>query len=294
MAVTQSGRRPGAPLPTSPPDGSTGPKPANDEPADSSAWLAMLQHELVPRLMLMHGQANIPNVAGPAAIGAPPIGPAAVGQLAVLATEADGALARQYVARLVEQGAPIESVLLNLLTPTARLLGQWWVADTMSFAQVTLGLWRLQQVLHDYSAGFRATGLWPAAGARILLSTEPGSQHTFGVSMLGEFFSRDGWDVHLALQSSWGELSALLSEQHFDVLGLSIGVDGAIASTASAILQLREASRVPDLMVMVGGPAALNVSDLAERCGADAMASHATTALRLANQWVQSRRRASA
>jgi methanogenic corrinoid protein MtbC1 len=59
---------------------------------------------------------------------------------------------------------------------------------------------------------------------------------------------------------------------------------------ASAILDLRRVSRNPKLFVMVGGPAMALVPDLAERCGADAMAGDATSAVATANQWLGSMR----
>ncbi|PTT75672.1 cobalamin-binding protein, partial [Pelomonas sp. HMWF004] len=152
------------------------------------------------------------------------------------------------------------------------------------------GLWRLQQVLHEHSQRFRP-GDAEVRGHRALLAAEPGAQHTFGVSMLSEFFVRDGWDVQCEPQSQWSDLQDALAEEDYDMFGLSIGVDASLPSVSSAILKLRRSSRNRRLFVMVGGPTALTMPDLAERCGADAMASDATNAVELANRWLRPARR---
>jgi methanogenic corrinoid protein MtbC1 len=248
----------------------------------------IVELEIIPRLMLLHG--GIPS-------GTPPpqqfftITAAHVETLTHLAVDGAQDRAAQFVSAMVSAGAPPEDIFLQLLSPAAKLMGVLWTDDVYSFSQVTVGLWRLQQVLHEHSQRFRAFGP-EGRGHRALLAAEPGAQHTFGVSMLSEFFVRDGWDVHCEPESQWSELQDALAQDSYDMFGLSIGVDASLASVSSAILRLRKASRNRRLFVMVGGPTALTVPDLAERCGADAMASEATAAVELANRWLGPARRA--
>lgn len=245
----------------------------------------IVELEIIPRLMLLHGATGAspqPSSSGFA------ITLAHVETLAHLAVDGDAERARLFVGELVASGAPLDQVFLQLLAPAAQLMGRMWADDVYSFSQVTIGLWRLQQVLHLHGQRFLPAVMPQAAGYRVLLATEPGSQHTFGLTMLGEFFVRDGWDVSSEPAVPWGVLADRLANEHCDLLGVSVGVDTSVPSVASAILELRRASRNPRLFVMVGGPAAHIVPELARLCGADSMALDAPAALAIARRWMRS------
>ena len=72
-------------------------------------------------------------------------------------------------------------------------------------------------------------------------------------------------------------------DEWFDVFGLSIATSDSVAQVASAILDIRKAAANPQLFVMVGGPMASQLPDLARLCGADAMAGDAPAAVATAN-----------
>lgn len=98
----------------------------------------LVEGEIIPRLMLAH------------AIEAPPaahwaVEPEDVDALAALALEvnADALLAR--VEAILARGTPVDSMMVDLLAPAARLLGTYWEEDRCDFVAVTMGLWRLQE-----------------------------------------------------------------------------------------------------------------------------------------------------
>jgi MerR family transcriptional regulator, light-induced transcriptional regulator len=240
----------------------------------------IVELEIIPRLMLMHS-AQPPRER--------PLMPALlltvehVHTLAQLAVEGATESASSYVRALLDAGASQEHVFLDLLAPCARWMGEQWEADVYDFSQVTIGLWRLQRVLHEYGARFNQVARPDADSHRALMAAVPGAQHTFGVVMAAEFFSRAGWDVECEPQASWADLQTRLSCNWFDMFGLSIATGDSIPHVASAILDVREASANPTLFVMVGGPLAAVMPDLAQLCGADAMACDAGIAVATAN-----------
>ena len=61
------------------------------------------------------------------------------------------------------RGASVETLYLDLLAPTARHLGDLWDADVCDFTEVTVGLGRLQQVLHELSPAFQSEIAQPRA-----------------------------------------------------------------------------------------------------------------------------------
>ena len=239
----------------------------------------LVELEIIPRLMLLH---RVPSQAPQSPAPRVQISVEQVHALADLAVDGAPDAVQASVERLLEAGASHEQIFLDLLTPCARWMGELWEQDLYSFSQVTIGLWRLQQVLHELAAPPLALAGAEGDSRRVLLAAVPGSQHTFGVAMAGEFFSRAGWDVACEPRVSWHELKLRASREWFDVFGLSVSSSEGLAQVASGILDIRKAAANPQLFVMVGGPMAACMPDLAQRCGADAMACDAPSAIAVA------------
>ena len=97
--------------------------------------------------------------------------------------------------RLRQRGLPVEMLYLDLLAPAARLLGEMWSDDECDFATVTVALGRLQCLLRELSPAFGTEVAHPPNGRRALFAQPRDEQHSFGLSMVAEFFRRDGWEV---------------------------------------------------------------------------------------------------
>ncbi|RZL35274.1 MAG: cobalamin B12-binding domain-containing protein [Rubrivivax sp.] len=249
----------------------------------------IVELEIIPRLMLMHSAQPLQD--------RPPLPPLTltiehVHTLARLAAEGDADSASSYVRALLDAGASQEQVFLDLLAPCARWMGEMWEDDRYDFSQVTIGLWRLQRVLHEQGSRFSQVARPDADSHRALLAAVPGAQHTFGVVMAAEFFSRAGWDVECEPKASWIDLQTRLTDNWFDMFGLSVATGDSIPHVASAILDMREASANRAIFVMVGGPMAAQNPNLAALCGADAMGSDAIAAVEAANAAVAGVKRA--
>lgn len=248
----------------------------------------IVELEIIPRLMLLHRSQPLLAQAG-----LPPMVMTVehVRTLADLAVEGEAESACAYVRSLLADGATAEQIFLDLLAPCARWMGELWEEDRYSFSQVTVGLWRLQRVLHEHAAAPGQCLQLNAENRRALLAAVPGAQHTFGVSMVAEFFGRAGWDVDCEPKSGWADLRSRVSGGWFDLFGLSVSTSDSVAAAASGIRELRKASANPQLFVMVGGPMAAQMPDLAKLCGADAMAGDAREALQLATSNILERKR---
>jgi len=81
----------------------------------------------------------------------------------------------QHANWLAKRGAPLETIFLHLLAPTARRLGELWEADACSFSDVTIGLSRLQQAVHELAGGSggRARAAADGAAPRALFVPAP-------------------------------------------------------------------------------------------------------------------------
>ncbi len=242
------------------------PSKAADRSAERLANLAStIETQVIPRLMLAHRA----PAAAPGERDAP--GSAEVAELAALVVAHDANVAHSYVEALRARGTSLETVYLELLAPAARHLGRLWEADLCDFTEVTLGLCRLQQVLNDLSAEFHADLDAPQHGRRALLVPAPGEQHTFGLSMVAEFFRRAGWDVW-GEAASKDELVALVRVEWFAVIGFSVSSETRLEVLAGAVRAIRRASRNRCLGVLVGGRVFVEHPELVPFVGADATA----------------------
>jgi len=257
---------------------------------DVQPWLQRtIETQIVPRLMLVHtAQAADAAILSGLRADAPTADDVETFTDLLLLDDTDALDA--FVAELRGQGVDIAQVCLDLISPAARRLGALWESDLCDFAQVTLGLWRLQNLVFDLSPELPPS--WherPAGPRRALIAGVPGTQHTLGLLMVAEFFRRAGWDVWSDPSASLAELDGAVRGEWFDVIGLSVGSDVHVESLTSVILNLRQASRNPSAGVMVGGPVLLLRPELVSAVGADFTACDAREAVSQAESFVSVR-----
>jgi len=190
----------------------------------------------------------------------------------VVLTRPSGAVSA-FVETMRANGATAENVYVDLLTPTARRMGDLWVADLCSFADVTLGLLRLQNLMRTLSPTFQSEKARQWHGRQVLLLPQPGEQHTFGLLMVAEFFQRAGWDVWSRPLESATELGGIVRKQWFAVAGLSISSERHLDALSLGIRDIRRDSRNPAIAVMVGGSLFAEHPELVTQVGADATAA---------------------
>lgn len=258
---------------------------ADDEHDERMAWLLRtIEAEIIPRLMLAHHVGHPFDAAQETDRVVPSADDVADFARVVLAENAVDAAA--YVEARRTEGMALETIYTELLAPAARRLGALWESDQCDFTQVTLGLWRIQQVMYDLSPAFRRDAPAPVHARHALLAAVPGSQHTLGLFMVSEFFRRAGWQVWSEPGASFEQIAAAVTTEWFDMVGFSVGTEAQFKALASTIRRVRKASRNPEVFVMVGGPLINADPARVALVGADAAATDATTAVAQAEQWV--------
>ena len=252
------------------------------ETASPDALARVIESDIIPRLLMTHRDQGV--MPGPAALpdAQIPAGFADQFAAATLTEEVGPLLAR--VEGLMAGGVTVETIYLQLLAPAARRLGAWWDEDACDFVDVTMGLWRCQEIVHALSA--LIPGVAPVAGAerRALFAPAPGEQHGLGAIIVEEFFRREGWQTWSAPALDEDELVALVAGRAFDVVGLTVSVERHVAPLERSIAALRRASRNPDVVVLVGGRVFTERPALAAEIGADGTAADGALAVRLADR----------
>ncbi|MEM8694699.1 MAG: cobalamin B12-binding domain-containing protein [Pseudomonadota bacterium] len=198
--------------------------------------------------------------------------------------EADELLSE--VETFLGRGVPPETIFVDLLAPSARHLGEMWEEDSVDFVEVTMGLWRLQEVMREIAARTPSIAGRLLSPRSIIVAPMPGEQHSFGSVMIEECFSRAGWDTELMLNSDGPRLTGRLAEQIFDLVGLTISCDCHIEPLPNLIRALRSTSKNADIRIMIGGRVPNEHPDLAAAVGADGTARNAQSAIEVADELV--------
>jgi methanogenic corrinoid protein MtbC1 len=238
-----------------------------------------IERDIIPRLVRAHAPTS-------AVAAAPVAGPGRDDVLAFTAhvmARNDGAIDAQLAA-LRGRGVTVESLYVDLLSPVARHLGELWDDDRCHFADVTVGLGRLQQIMRGLSSAFGTEIDPPPGGRRVLLMPAPGEQHTFGLSMVAEFFARAGWEVVGVMDPMSNHFQDRVKNEWFDLVGVSAGSSTRLDGMKACIAAVRKHSHNRAVAVMVGGPLFTVQPDLVERLGADGMATDGRQAPALAER----------
>ncbi len=225
-----------------------------------------VQDEVIPRLLL----ARRPQVVAGAESARP--GSGQVSHLVSLVLGGGQAEPAAFVDAMRDGGTGVETLLLELLTPAARLLGAMWEDDTCTFSDVTLGMLRLGNVMRLLGRAFAGDLAPQAAAPGALLVQMPGEQHGFGLAMVVQFFRRAGWRVRAEPVVTSAELADLVRAQSFALVGISVSCSDRLESLAADIRAIRRHSRNRAVGIMVGGPPFVAHPQLAAMVGADATA----------------------
>jgi methanogenic corrinoid protein MtbC1 len=247
-----------------------------------------IEADVIPRLVQAHRQtaaANTEPLAAPQQQTADQV--AAFVALIVADTDLQVQAAVDTKRR---NGMSVEALYIDLFAPAARLLGEMWCDDLCDFSTVTVALGRLQRLLRELSPAFGTEVEHPANGRRALFAQPSDEQHSFGLSMVAEFFRRDGWDVFGVVGGALDDPVVRVRKEWADVVGLSIGSERRLDWLRGCVADVRAASRNPAVVVMVGGPIFVLHPDWVAGVGADATARDARDAPRIASRLLMATR----
>ena len=246
----------------------------------------LIESEIIPRLMVAHTTSIMTTMP---VDDEQSIDFAEVEAFAplVMQVEADALLV--HIESILARGIAFDTLMVDLLAPTARLLGEFWEDDRCDFVDVTMGLWRLQEVVHEISGRLPTDRLHVAGARRALFASMPGDQHNFGTVVIDEMFRRDGWLTDRISDAETADLLKRVAGDWFDMIGLTISCDCHIANLPSTIAALRNVSRNSQVCVMVGGRVFSANPELAVQVGADGTARDAKLALKTAVKLVRER-----
>ncbi|MBI1402608.1 MAG: cobalamin B12-binding protein [Porphyrobacter sp.] len=244
---------------------------------------AIIECEIIPRLLMAHHT----GAASPKSRRTRPIHPEDASRFAMLPLRLEAASLLEEVDAFIAEGSSVETICLALLAPAARMLGEMWDRDECDFLDVTMGLWRLQEVMREIAA--RAPADLPSLKVprSALFAPMPGDQHNFGALMIEEVFSRAGWHSEALVKPERRDLLDRLAARPFDLAGLTLSRDCPSAALANLVRAMRNASANPRIAVLVGGRMINENPGIVEEVGADGTGADALAALETAEKLVK-------
>jgi methanogenic corrinoid protein MtbC1 len=224
---------------------------------------SVIEKEIIPRLLLVHRD---PLASGKAE--RTPVDAVAAGEseaFAKLVLRSEYSEIMDQVQALIDRGVSLRRIYLDLLAPVARRLGEFWEEDRCTFTDVTVGLSRLHQVLREIGRrngeGFNRS----MAKRRIYLVPSPGEQHTFGMTMIEEFFLHAGWETASDHTATSGAIMQTLAARSIDVIGFSVGCEEFFGPLNDLIKRAHQASLNRNIAILVGGRLFLDHPDFASK-----------------------------
>lgn len=159
-----------------------------------------------------------------------------------------------------------EMVACGYASEAARVLGERWLADEMSFVDVTIRSERLHGLVRRVDEMLMARALPDGPSALILVAEA--EQHTLGAFVLALQLRLAGFSAIVRVAPVAADLTVLLAANRFNLALVSIGCAAGLESGIGLVRTLRLLSR-GDLRIYVGGAVPLSDERLLVATGAD-------------------------
>ncbi|MFN3847267.1 MAG: B12-binding domain-containing protein [Paracoccaceae bacterium] len=160
----------------------------------------------------------------------------------------------------------------------ARRLGVAWEEDMASFAEVTIGVARLQAILRDIGTNWMADTADRSFGATVLMILPDSEQHTLGALVAASWLRRRGISVCLKMAPSLADIAALLEVRHFDGAMISIACQEKLEVGARLVTTIKQET-ANGLRIALGGAVVDQGGDVAAMTGADIVTNDLSIAI---------------
>ena len=239
----------------------------------------IIGEHVLPQLVALHVPADAP---APAPVPAMVQRSSEIAELARLLMGPENEDALDLVMKLKDGGVSLDDLHAELLEPTARLLGDLWNEDKADFVDVTIGVSRLQRLVHVFEGLEQVPDF--DVKRRVLLAAAPGEQHSLGSTIVQKFLRAGGWHVWSCASPDINEPAEIAAREWFAVVGFSVGSDTHVQSLKDAISRVRARSLNRKVGIMIGGSAVSRAPELVGMVGADGTAANGPAAVVLAKK----------
>jgi methanogenic corrinoid protein MtbC1 len=183
------------------------------------------------------------------------------------------------LAQLRQDGVSVNDLIDHVVPVIARMLGEEWANDVISFADVTIGTARLQETVRSLGWRHDSRNRVAANAPRILLIIPRPEHHTLGTFTLADQLRRRGFRVDIAVDRHPRQIVEMLQQKRYVMIGITAAGRRTLASVTELVdIIRRTVTRVAP--IVVGGSILDRDLDITALTGADHTARDAETALR--------------
>ncbi len=183
-----------------------------------------------------------------------------------------------------DEGATIEDVYLGYIGAAARLLGERWEEDELTWLEVSIGAGALYTLMRALRGPLIARQQ-PDARRAALFAPVPGEQHGVGVTVAADLFREAGWDIDLQLGLDQSGLLDHAARTLPKVIGLSLSTRERLPGLVEAVVGLR--LTVPEAIIGVAPRGDLSATDIERIADVDLIFSDAPSAITMLERFVQ-------
>ena len=158
------------------------------------------------------------------------------------------------------------TIACRYVPEAARCLGDRWLADEISFVDVTVGTERLHGMVRLVDE--RLDDVDKVLGPSALILVAEAEQHTLGAFVLALHLRAAGFSAVVRVAPMASELTQLMAANRFDLVLVSLGCSAALASGVGLVRTLRLLAR-GDMCIFVGGSIPVSDERLLTETGAD-------------------------
>ena len=127
----------------------------------------------------------------------------------------------KLIDKLIRYGRSIELILDSYLPTIAKKLGDAWVADEISFSDVTIALGKIQFLNSKFEPLYISCLNSAYYKTKTLIIIPKGEDHTYGGIAATRKLRGMGIDAFLIFEFKKNELENLLFERNYDFIGIS-------------------------------------------------------------------------
>ncbi|MEO1641587.1 MAG: cobalamin-dependent protein [Pseudomonadota bacterium] len=199
---------------------------------------------------------------------------------AALSPDAGGV--QRSVSDALALGARPDDLADFYIPAIARAMGDRWCEDQMSFASVTIGVSRLQTMLHILGPQWRAERAISPTAPAIMLVVPEDAHHTLGAMILSGQLRRRGFSVRLVLGAKPAEIAQRVCRTTFDAVFVSAARGQTLDSLRQIIENIKTVADNPPPIVVGGSILDVqSVADILALTGADHATGKPDEALRI-------------
>ena len=179
----------------------------------------------------------------------------------------------------------VDTIIDSYVPAAARRLGDEWLADDISFADVTIGALRLQSLVSAASVLTRidANGLANNLFAMVIV---PQNEHHFlGASVVAGQLRRMGCEVAMSFDEDFGSLNARLLVERPDLVLITCARSETL-ETVTQTVQLVRKALADDLIIALGGAIEASEKVVKAQTGVDIVTNVAAEVVHLCNRHI--------